>query len=312
MSLYLKILFLLLSSLVCFGCASTTKQTDAFLAKPTSLPESYLIENVPFIEQEVGHCGPATLTMVLNWAGKKVSVDDVATQVYTPGAKGSFQTDMISASRRQGMMAMTIEGLEALLTEVAAGHPVIVFENLSVSWLPQWHYAVVFGYDLPRQKAIMHSGPEASKQWDLRVFERSWKLGNYWGLVVLEPGQLAATVKEGEQAKAAAALEQIGKFSEAEKAYGAILKRWPDSLGAKIGLANIAFASNQKSKAAQILKSATKKHPLSAPVWHNLAIAQGAINQKKSARNSAKRALDLASPEQKSQYQESLKVWLTP
>ena len=72
-----------------------------------------------------------------------------------------------------------------MLTEIAAGNPVIIFENLALSWLPQWHYALALGYDLQRQEIILHSGHDANFRWDLSKFERSWMLGDYWGLVVL-------------------------------------------------------------------------------------------------------------------------------
>lgn len=308
----MRFLFFSLVILLFGGCASSTKQTDMFFSQPTSLPSKALIENVPFIVQTDGHCGPATLTMAMNWSGKNVSVEQIAPQIYTPGANGSFQTDMISASRRQGMFAVKIDGLESLLAEVAAGHPVIVFENLSVSWYPQWHYALVFGYDLQERKVVMHSGLEESKHWNMKTFERSWKLGDYWGLVVLPPGKLSATASELTQSSSAAGLEAIGKLDEAYLSYRAILARWPNSLSAHIGLGNIEFARGEAGKSALTLKAATQFHPESAPVWHNLAIAQGASRQKRAARLSAQKAYSLANSEQKAQYQQSLREWLAP
>lgn len=307
MSKYFFLAFVFLA-----GCASATKQTDTLLSEVNTLPAKVEIPNVPFINQEVGHCGPATLAMAMNWSGKNITVDELAPQVYTPGAKGSFQTDMISASRRNGMFAVTVTGLKPLLEEIAAGNPVIVFENLSVRWLPQWHYALVFGFDLNQQTVLMHSGPEQNKNWDMRKFERSWELGDYWGLVVLPPGKIAATAPELAQTNAASMLEQLGKIQEAELSYQAILKRWPESLGAQVGLANIAFSRGESAKAAKILEKATLAHPQSAAVWHNLAIAQGASRQVKLAKISASKALNLATPEQKPQFKQSLEAWLTP
>lgn len=285
------------------GCATATKQTDELLnTPPTELPRASVIPNVPFVEQSVGYCGPATLTMVMNWNGKNISVDDLAKQVYTPGMKGSFQADMISASRRNAMMAVQIEGLNELLHEVSAGHPVIIFENLALKWAPQYHYAVVYGYDLDRQEIIMHSGPEKAKRWGLRKFERSWVLGDYWGLVILPPGQLAAAGSELSHVIAAAGLEQIAKNDEAEKSYLAILKRWPKSLGALIGMGNISFAKKEYKKSADYLRAAVQNHPESAAGWHNLAIATYKSGLKNKARVSAKKALELVSSEERKAY----------
>lgn len=250
-------------------------QTEALLAQPLTVPQSRKINNVPFIDQAVGHCGPATLTMAMQWAGLQVEVNQIAAQVYTPGAKGSFQADMISASRRQGLMAIPINSLSSLLTEVAAGHPVIIFENLALSWLPQWHYALVHGYDLQKQIVIMHSGPTANYQWDLSKFERSWMLGEYWGLVVLPAGELSATASELTHVTAAVGLEKAQRNTEAEKSYRKILQKWPTSLVALIGLGNLVFKKGQRSQAVKLLRQATKAHPHSKAAWHNLAVAEG-------------------------------------
>jgi tetratricopeptide (TPR) repeat protein len=245
--------------------------------------------------------------MALRWAGRDVSVDQVTPQVFTPGMKGSFQVDMISAARRNKTMAIPIEGLENLLKEIEAGHPVVVFENLALKWIPQWHYAIVFGYDLDKQTVAMHSGPEANKQWDIRKFERSWKLGDYWALVVLPPGELSVVADELTHSRAAAALEELKLIPEAQKAYASILKKWPESLAANIGAANIAYANAEYGHAVEFLSNATKAHPTSAVAWHNLAFAYQGAKKLKLARDSAKRALTLVDESQKNQFLESLK-----
>ncbi len=280
---------------------------DSLLSLPTSLPRTVEIQNVPFINQEAGHCGPATLTMALQSVGNSADLSKITSQVFIPGMKGSLQADMIGATRRQGALAIPIQNLENLLTEVAAGNPVIVFENLALSWLPQWHYALVYGYDLDRQEVIMHSGPEKGKRWDLRKFERSWKLGDYWGLIVLPPNFLSATANELAHIAAASALENIGLVENAHIAYQTILTRWPKSLGALIGSGNTYFAKKKYSEAAKNLSLAITLYPESALAWHNLAIAQKLLNQSKAAKISALKAMSLATELQKAQYQKSLK-----
>jgi tetratricopeptide (TPR) repeat protein len=230
----------------------------------------------------------------MNWAGKMISVDELAPQVYTPGMRGSLQTDLLSASRRQGLMAIPIQGLPSLMAEVAAGHPVIVFENLALSWAPQWHYAIIFGYDLSAQEVIMHSGPQAFKRWDMSRFERSWMLADYWGLVVLPPDELSKTANEMAHLTAASGLEQAGRKNEAEIAYERILWRWPGSLGALIGLGNLKYEKKEYSASIWYLQQAIENYPDSAIAWHNLAIAQADAKMKSKAHDSALRALQFA------------------
>lgn len=274
-----NIVLLLLSAWLLSACASSTKQTDELLANSLFIPEKHEIKNVPFVNQSEGYCGPATLSMLLQWNNKSVSMDELAPQVFTPGMKGSLQTDMISATRRQGLLAIPMMGLKNLLTEIAANHPVIVFENLALSWVPQWHYAVVFGYDTTKPEVLMHSGPENSKRWDMRKFERSWKLENYWGLLVLKPGELSATATELEHMNAASALEDIGKIEEAKISYLAILKKWPQSLSALMGMGNVEAKQNNLKSAFGYFDKASKLHPESEAALNNRKIIETALKR---------------------------------
>jgi hypothetical protein len=279
---------LALTGLLAFGvmslttsCATTAPQSEAVLrVPPKGLAQNVQISNVPFIEQEAGQCGPASLTMAMHWAGNPITVDKLLPEVMTPEKKGSLQQDLISASRREGMMAVQTEGMPSLLEELAAGHPVIIFENLGLTWYQQWHYAVVTGYDLSREEFIMHSGHEANERIDMKIFERSWKLSDYWSLVVLPPGKTAASAGELGNMQAAAGLEQAGREKEAANSYQAILNRWPSSLSALIGLANIAYKDRNFISAVSLLKQAKLAHPESAVVDHNLKVAEAAAFRK--------------------------------
>src|SRR4051812_9564495 len=95
-------------AIVASSCAAPTRQTDAFLLAPKDIPEAYQIEKVPYIKQTENFCGPATLAMAMNHAGHPVKMEEIAGQVYTAGKKGTLQLDMMSASRRQGMLAVPI------------------------------------------------------------------------------------------------------------------------------------------------------------------------------------------------------------
>lgn len=293
------------------ACALTpARQTEALLKDPGEVPASHRIESVNFLEQTDNFCGPATLAMAMSHAGHVVPVEEVAAQVYTPGKKGTLQQDMLSGARRQGMLAVQIQGMPALLQEVKAGNPVIVFMNLGLSWYPIYHYALVTGYDLAEPAVIMHSGETRDRSWSMRKFERSWALGQYWGLVVLPVTKLSAAASESEHSAAGAGLEALGKVREAETVYQNILTRWPDSFGALIGMGNIEYARGSYGKSVGYLRRATRAHGDSAVAWHNLAIAAGAAKRKREANQSARKALEIAPPESAAVYKTSLQEWL--
>jgi tetratricopeptide (TPR) repeat protein len=270
--------FLACAALLIFsGCATTAPQTQAILRTPPNAPVAAIVSDVPFLDQTAGHCGPATLTMAMQWAGHKTTVDEMSPKVMTPLHSGSLQQDLMSASRREGLLAVRIDGMEALIKEIAAGHPVIIFENLGLTWYQQWHYALVFGYNLGKEELIMHSGHEAAEHVDMRIFERSWKLSDYWGLVILQPGELSAAANELANMQAAAGLEQADRNDEAEHAYHGVLKRWPESLGGLMGLSNIAFKRKDFQASIDFLEQAQKTHPDSPALLHNLKVARAAL-----------------------------------
>ena len=293
------------------GCAAAPVQSNAFLKAPRTIPEVVQIGTVPFIEQARNQCGPAALTMALNWAGRAVNVDEFTAETYTPGKSGSLQADLVGAARRNGMLAVPLQGVTALLTELAAGHPVIVLQNLAFRWLPKWHYAVAIGYDLGQPELLFHSGSDALKKTDLRKFESTWALADYWGLVVLAPGQLAATADDLAHSSAAASLEQIGKNVEAEEVYSSVLKRWPESRPALIGRGNTRYSARDYKSAVKYLEEATHTHPDSSIAWHNLATAQGAAGMRVRARLSARTAIEKAGDVlTRENYRSGLAEWL--
>lgn len=304
-------LFLTIGLGLLSACATSSRQTEALLKAPGDLPRTAHVSNVPFIEQSKDFCGPATLTMAMNWAGNPVSIDALGVQTFTPGKSGTLQADLLSASRRNGMLAVPVQGMPALLKEIAAGHPVIVLQNLAFSWYPKWHYAIAHGYDLGERDLHLHSGPDANKKLDLKKFEASWALGKYWGLVVLPPTQLSVSADDLAHTAAAAGLEQLGKLREAESIYRNVLGRWPSSLGALIGIGNTRYAAQDYRAAAKYLGLATEKHADSANAWHNLAVAQGAAGQRAKARKSAARAIALAGDGATAdKFRVSLGAWL--
>lgn len=306
MKAYLFLLVAILST----SCATRRFQTDSIVHSRLGIPKAHRINDVSFIKQKENHCGPASLAMILKRQEKLISVEELASQMYTPLKQGTFQTDIISATRRQGMMGIPVNSIANLLKELAAGNPVLVFQNLGLKKMPKWHYAVAVGYDLKKPDIILHSGPYKNLKTDMRIFEHSWALSDYWGLVVLPPGKLSETASELDHMQAAVGLEQLEKFNEVEKAYLSILERWPDSLSALIGMGNIRFAQTRYSEAVIYLTAATIKHPASSTAWHNLALAQGAARMHKEAIQSSLKAISLVENHKIRSFQESLKDYL--
>ncbi len=288
-----RILALLAVLSLAFGC-TTAQQTRDLLAEPGMLPEQALVADVPFFPQEKYYCGPAATAMTLAWSGLPVTQEEVAEQVYTPGREGTLQPDVIAAMRRNGRLAVPVDSLRELLGEIAAGRPVLVFQNLGLEFYPQWHFAVAVGYDLDAGNLIMHTGPWDNRPVALRTFEHTWRRGGYWALVVLEPGEMPVAAEEMEVVRAAAGLERVSRHADAALAYEAIIGRWPQSFPAWMGLGNARFALADLVGAEDAWRAAAAADPdIAAPAWNNLAYVLQGMGRRGEAVEAANRAVEL-------------------
>ena len=252
------------------GCA--TPQTRQLLASAATFPPSVELTTVPFFPQQEYQCGPAALATVLNYAGLSVTPDELVPQVYLPKRQGSLQFELLAAARRHGRVPYPLRPqLSALISEVAAGNPVLVLQNLGLDIFPVWHYAVVVGFDLERAEVVLRSGTEPRRLTALQTFERTWARGNYWAVVITLPGNLPQTAEEQPYLEAVLPLEKLQQWPAVATAYATALTRWPRSLGGQMGLGNSRYALNDLPAAETAFRRATIYHPQAAEAFNNLA-----------------------------------------
>lgn len=255
-------------------------------------PQAYA--GAPFFPQEIHHCGPAALAGALGAAGVAVTPEALAPRVYLPGREGSLQLEMVAAARGAGRVAYVLQpALEDALREVAAGRPVLVLQNLGLSWYPRWHYALLTGYDLEARSVTLHSGAQRDYFTALATFDRTWERAGRWALVVPAPGTLPATARELPYITAVAALERNDPAA-AETAYGAALVHWPASLPARLGLGNARYARGDLAGAEAAFSAAVAAHPDAAVAHNNHAHVLARLGRRDEALAAARRAVELA------------------
>ncbi|MFW6055042.1 MAG: PA2778 family cysteine peptidase [Thermodesulfobacteriota bacterium] len=276
------------------GCA--LKGVDPAAFSSPELPAARRLAFVPFFAQDSLQCGPASLASALSWSGIEVSPLQLRQEVYTPDRKGSLQPDLKTAARRRGRLAYEISGLQELLQEVAAGHPVIVLQNLGLTWFPRWHYAVAVGYDLNKGQVFLHSGQKEAVSRKLGLFSKTWKRSGYWGLVVLRPGTLPAAAERKRYLQAVLGLEQAGQLQAAVKGYEAALSRWPDSQTAAVGRGNCLYGLGDLEAAADAFQQAAADHPRSPEIYNNLAQTLMDLGRLEKALTAAQTAVGLGGP----------------
>ena len=270
----MKTLFLFAGILLLGGCASTPQSRQILTQGPGDLPVEVELTETPFFPQTQYQCGPAALATVLQAHGVQTTPGELSSQVYIPDRKGSLQIEMTVAARRHGMLAYPLQPqLIDLFTEVAAGNPVLVLQNLAFGWYPEWHYAVVIGYDTKTDNLVLRSG--TTRRWvtPFEVFERTWQRADYWALVLVPVGEIPRTAEPSRYLKAAHAFEETGNPQLALRAYRAAGKHWPDDTTVWMALGNAEFSSRNWLKAVQAFENATRLEPDSITGWNNLAYA---------------------------------------
>lgn len=256
------------------GC-STTPQSRVLLQQPPGqLPATTELADTPFYPQQRYQCGPAALATVLQAHAIPVTAQELVDAVYIPALQGSLPEEMAATARRYGLLAYRLQpALADLLTEVAAGNPVLVYQNLGLSWLPKGHFAVVIGYSLPEKEIILRSGTTRRWRTTLASFERSWSRGDYWALLILPPGELPASARLPGYLRASRDLEQTAGSERALPAYLAATTRWPDEPLPWLTLGNSYYARSDYAAAEQAFRQATRLAPHTPEGWNNLAYA---------------------------------------
>ena len=281
----------LVLAIAMWGCAGTLSRQ--WSPPFNGMPVQHQISSVPFFPQTEYQCGPASLAMTLVWSGVFTDPEKLAGAVYTPSLKGSLQPAMIGAARRHGRVAYVISSPEELLAEVAAGHPVIVLQNLGLSWVPVWHYAVVIGYDADSGVVTLHSGETSSKETVMRVFDNTWSRSGYWGLLTLPPDRLPATAAETAYTEAVLGLEKAKKWPEAIAGYRTALQKWPDNFDASMGIGSAYYYMGDLPAAEHAFAEATRQFPTKGAAFNNLAHVLFEQGKKEAALAAAEKAVSM-------------------
>ena len=263
----------LLAALLLSGCSVNPAMR---VADGVSGP--LVLGEVPFHPQTEYQCGPAALATVLGASGVAATPDALAPQVYLPGRKGSLQVELMSAARRAGRIPYVVDATpDAVLSELQAGRPVLVLQNLWVRSLPKWHYAVVVGADPARNRVVLNSGDKRGLRLGAKAFLRTWDWAGRWGIVALKPGELPARADPGRYLAAVADFEQVAGAAKAEAGYRAALQQWPQDPRPHLALGNQAHARNDHLAAVGHYRDGLALAPDDPVLGNNLASVLGQL-----------------------------------
>lgn len=251
------------------GCAGNQRVMMADIELQSTAIE---LIDTPFYPQITDQCGPSALATILNVAGVDVSPLRLKSNIYIPGRQGSLQLEMLAATRRYERVPYILEAdISAVFSELEAGRPVLVLQNLGTDNMPVWHYAVVVGFLPDEKRFVLRSGDQERYRIKAAKFLRSWRRAGYWAMVALQPGTVPDRANPEMYLSALAAFESTGNDAATIAAYVAAVAKWPQNTLAGLGLGNAYYADGQLVAAQQAYAAVLRVDPQNALILNNLA-----------------------------------------
>lgn len=213
----------ILSIAVIVGCVAGLAGCAGSVAPQIKrLPERVELSG-RFYKGVANQSGPQVLASMLSQQGIVITPGLLDKPLHLPGAEARLQQNMQNLAREFGMMVYPLDNnLSALLTQVAAGYPVMVrFTEGSALWA-QPRYAILTGYNQQKQTVLLRAGMDQRRLMGFDSFESAFKDAGGWAVLIQAPTQLPAEVDQQRWLNAANDLAQAGQEQAAAKARKAL------------------------------------------------------------------------------------------
>ncbi|CAI8924087.1 Peptidase C39 family protein [Pseudomonas sp. IT-P253] len=167
--------------------------------------------------------GPQVLASMLSQQGVVITPGLLEKPLNLPGAEAQLPQNMQNLAREYGMMVYPLDSnLPALLTQVAAGFPVMVrFTDGSAFWAEP-RYAILAGYNRQKKTVLLRAGMNRRYLTSFSSFESAFKDAGGWAVLIQAPTQIPANVDHQRWLKAANDLAQAGQEQAAARAKKAL------------------------------------------------------------------------------------------
>lgn len=186
------------------------------------LPERVELSGT-FYRGQSNQSGPQVLASLLSQQGVVITPGLLDKPLHLPGAEAQLQQNMQNLAREYGMVVYPLDSnLPALLTQVAAGYPVMVrFTEGSAFWAEP-RYAILAGYNRQKQTVLLRSGMNRRVLKSFSSFESAFKDAGGWAVLIQKPNQVPADVDQQRWLKAANDLGKAGQEQAAARARKAL------------------------------------------------------------------------------------------
>jgi ABC-type bacteriocin/lantibiotic exporter with double-glycine peptidase domain len=218
-----QVISLIRATLLIAGSAVALAGCSGNVAPQVSrLPERVELSGT-FYRGEANQSGPQVLASLLSQQGIVITPGLLEKPLHLPDAQDKLQQNLQDLAREYGMVVYPLDSnLPALLTQVAAGYPVMVrFSEGSAFWAEP-RYAILSGYDRHKQKVLLRAGMNRRELMSFSSFESAFEKSGGWAVLIQKPSQIPAEVDRNRWLKAADALAQAGQEPEAAQAKKAL------------------------------------------------------------------------------------------
>jgi hypothetical protein len=163
-----------------------------------NIPPSAMVSGLTIIPQKFNNCGPANLTMVLNYYGHEVDQLSVGALIKPNYDDRNVSPDELVAyvNSETGLRAGAFSGgdLELIKRLIVAGYPAIIEKGLEPSEWQGWmgHYLTLVGFDEPTQTLLAmdtYLGPwdGSGRREEYGEVEEFWAQFNHTFILVYPP-----------------------------------------------------------------------------------------------------------------------------
>lgn len=290
-----------LALILCFGIWSLGCSSLPGKQNVVSLKGEKKLQ-VQFIPQQPQECGPTVLRMATAHLRPDLDFDVYRRMSFREEAHGSFKMDLLSAARRLGLAPYKVRSPQDLIHQIDSGHPVIVYQNLGLEWLPAGHYALMIGYSEGPQEVYLHSDQKPEQALSISRFYSTWKRGGSWAYVILPVDQVPANADFEETLENAMVFERLGEAELAERLYQNLAEHWPDRYEPHVGLTALYTQVGSPQKALESALSALKIAPEHPDLLYNAAFLYFERGDFEKARRLQDRAVFFSNPEMSGRY----------
>ncbi len=149
----------MLSAALMAGCVAALAGCAGSVAPEIKrLPERVELSG-RFYRGVANQSGPQVLASMLSQQNIVITPGLLDKPLHLPGAEAQLEQNMVNLAREYGMVVYPLDAtLPALLTQVAAGYPVMVrFTEGSAMWAEP-RYAILTGYNRQKQTVLLRAG----------------------------------------------------------------------------------------------------------------------------------------------------------